>query len=210
MDPAVTIFSNLLKAWAQTPNDWRFASACLSVLVTIPVYHYYYKAVRGAEEPTTMSAWLSWLLLDLAILAGMIKSGAVVPQVVVYTIGTAWVFWGCYQRGFTLGWTRMDTGCLVVVVICAALLLFTKDAVAAIMLSTLACVVATIPMVGPLYRNPRKEPMLPWGLVSAGTFFALIALRKFDLENAFTPAVFLPLQLSMFVLTLRRYQARFA
>lgn len=205
MDPHA-IITNMIEAWESTPNDWKFWCAIASVVITAPVYRIYYNAVLHAPKTPTMSSWISWLLMDSTILAGMLENNVVFPQMVIYTIGTAYVVWACLKRGATLGWTSIDSISIGLVIVAIGYWWYTADPFVAIIFPSVGCAIGATPMMINLYRDPLREPITPWMMVSVASIFAVVALRKWDLESWFTAVFFLGIQLFALGLAARRYR----
>lgn len=166
--------------------------AILSVGFSAAAYVFYTRSVLRSARPT-LSAWISWGLMDGAILAAMIVAGEIAWQMVAYVIGVCVVLAASIYKKAALDWKRLDTYCLVIVVIAVTLWAISGDPNIAIILSLVAITVGCIPLIANVWKDPSREPLLPWLLITIGGFFGVLAIREWNIAAALTPVWFLAL-----------------
>lgn len=165
-------------------------------------YVFYASAVLHSARPT-LSAWISWGLMDGAILAAMICAGEIAWQMVAYVIGVVVVLAVSIYKKAILDWKRLDTYCMAIVVIAVALWAISGNPNIAIILSLVAITVGCIPLIANVWKDPSREPLLPWLLITIGGIFGVLAIREWNIAAALTPVWFFAL-MSLFVLLLMR------
>lgn len=141
--------------------------------------------------------------MDVAILGGMYAASAVAYQMVAYTVGTMFIIGVCLYKGAVMEWNRIDTACMVIVLVAIGLWYRTGDPNMAIMFSLVAIVVGTVPLLLKLRTNPEVEPLAPWILIIIGSVFGLIAIPAITIADAATPIVFFLIQATVLYLMLR-------
>ncbi len=77
----------------------------------------------------------------------------------------------------------------------------------AIILSLIAVVVGTVPMIVNVWRDPVREPFLPWLLGLAGGVFGVLAIPAWNIAAALSPIVFLFLQVIIVLLISRKLRS---
>jgi hypothetical protein len=179
----------------------------LAFVFSVAAYFPYTKAVLSSKAQPTISSWISWLIMDSAILAGMLAQHTIAWQMVAYIIGVGFVIGASLWKRATIGLTRLDSFCLSVVLIAVLLWALSGDPDIAIMLSLVALIVGTIPMIVNVWRNPSREPLLPWILFLAGGVCGVFAIPLWNIAAALTPFVFLILQITIVLLVSRKFQS---
>ena len=163
------------------------------------------KSVLQSTSRPTLSAWLSWWIMDLAILAGMYAKEAVAVQMVAYVIGCAFVIGACLWRRADLGWTPLDSKCMALVLGALVLWALSGDANFAIVMSLVAIAASCVPLIKNLWHDPTREPLLPWILITIGGIFGVAAIPKWTIADALTPIVFALFQIVCLSLMARRF-----
>ncbi|MBI2108708.1 MAG: hypothetical protein HYT93_00805 [Parcubacteria group bacterium] len=168
------------------------------------------ETLRSTAKPT-LSVWIAWVLIDVAILAGMIAKEKVAPQMIAYVLGLGIIIGAIvykFKRNATMGWTGTDWTCLVLV--CVAILLWgvADDPNLAIFLSIVAGTIGTIPLFLNIWRDPLREPPLPWIFVAIGGIFGVLAMPDTTIAGALSPVCFLVLQGEILLLISRKFLLR--
>jgi hypothetical protein len=180
--------------------------AALSFVFSALAYIPYVAGVLKSKTRPTISVWISWGLMDLAILIGMIAQNEIAWQMVAYVLGVVAVIIACYFKNAALGWKTLDTVCLTIVAIAISGWALTGNPDVGIILSLVAAVVGSIPLIVNTWKDPTHEPLLPWVMVTAGGLFGVLAIVNFTIAGATTQITFFLLQLAFVLLILRRYQ----
>ncbi len=179
--------------------------AIFAFVFSAATYVPYVKSVLGSNSKPTISSWLCWLLMDSAILAGMIAADEIAWQMVAYVLGVIAVISACVYKKAPLGWSRLDSISIAIVSIAIVLWVISGNPNTAIILSLIALTVGTIPMWANLWKDPTREPLLPWVLVLTGGIFGVMAIPAMNIAAALTPIYFLILQILTVWLILRRF-----
>jgi hypothetical protein len=149
----------------------------LALVVSVIAYVPLVRSIYTSKARPTISLWISWGLMDTAILAGMIAAGEIGWQMVAYVIGVGFVLGVCIYKKASLGWTRLDTICLLIVIVAILMWALSGDPDMAIIFSLIAAVVATIPFARNLWIDPAREIMSPWVLFLIGGIFGVMAIQ---------------------------------
>ncbi len=168
--------------------------AILSFVFSSFAYVPYIRGVLASTTKPTLSTWISWGLMDLAILGGMIQSGTIAWQMVSYVIGVGLVIAVCLYKGAVLGWHKLDTQCVSIVAAAVVLWLATGSPEVAIVLGLVAAVFGSIPMITNLINGHGKESLPAWSLVFAGGICGVLAIPSYTIASALTPVVFVIIQ----------------
>ncbi len=183
--------------------DWLIIFEALCFLLSIGFYVAYIPSVLSGKTKPTLSSWISWVIMDSAILAGMLAQGAISWQLVAYVMGTSVLLALCAWRGSSLGWKRLDSYCLSVSVLASALWAISGNPNIAIVLSLAAIVVGSMPMFVNTWKNSIHESILPWAVSFVGGIFSVLAIREWTIASALTPITIFVLQCIFMVILLR-------
>jgi hypothetical protein len=151
-----------------------------------------------------LATWISWLLMDLAILAGMLQRKADVLLIATYTLGTLLVVIVCALGRPDFKWGQTEKVCISLVVVVIVVWALTGSAEVAICISLVAITIGSFPMAKGLWENPANEKLLPWVLVALGTFFSVLDIKNWTFVQAATPVWCLILQSTTVWLITRR------
>lgn len=179
--------------------------AILAFLLSASAYVPYVISVLTSDARPTISSWISWLLMDAAILAGMIVANEIAWQMVAYIVGAICVIGVSVYKGAALGWNWIDSISLVIVIIAVGLWGISGNPNVAIVLSLIAITIGSIPTVVNLWKTPTREPLLPWILILAGGICGVLAIPALNIAAALAPLWFFILQFLVVSLILRRY-----
>lgn len=182
----------------------------LAFLFTIALYAPYAKSIIAQSARPTLSSWISWLIMDIAILAAMVAQKAIAWQMVAYALGCGFIICVTLWKGGTLGWKRLDSICVGLVAVAAILWWQSGDPDVAIVVNLAAMIIGSVPLWQNLREDPMREPFLPWCLALAGGIFGVLAIPALSIAGALTPVVFLLLQLYTIALIARRWFPRHA
>ena len=174
--------------------------ALLAFLFPIMTYVLYVQAILSGGAHPTISSWISWGVMDFAILSAMIAARSIAWQMVAYTIGTAVIIGVSLLKGVTVGWSNLDSVCIVVVIVAIILWIISGKPSVAVIFSIVAAVIGSVPNIVNVWHNPTNEPLLPWLLITVGSVFGVAAIKKWDTVGALTPIAFLVLQVAFVLL----------
>lgn len=181
----------------------------LAVLFTAVAYIPYFNAVlKGAAKPT-LSAWVSGFVIDSALLAGMISEDKVAPQMYAYIAGIVAVITISLWKRAAMGWTPIDTICVVLVGAAVGSWWFYSDARFVITMTLFAMLVSFVPMFRNVWGNPSIEPFGPWLVMWIGGLFGILAIEEWSIVGASVQTVIFVLQISILLLISRRFLRAF-
>lgn len=176
--------------------DTKIALAALAFVFSAAAYVPYVRGILRSTARPTMSAWISWGLMDVVLLWVAIAAKSLFAfQMAAYTIGVSIVLVACISRRAHLGWTALDTKCVGIVLLSIVAWVLTGSPSLVVVICLIAAVVGTWPLIVNLREDPSRELVLPWVLVTIGSAFSIMAVPEFTLVNTLTPVVFLGLQL---------------
>ena len=161
--------------------------AALSFVVSASTYFFYVRAILESSARPTLSVWIGWLIPDATILAGMLAQKKIAWQLVAYTAGCTIVILVCLWKGAAVGWKWLDTTCVGIIILATVLWAISGDPNIAITLSLIATTIGCIPMVPNVWKDPRREPLLPWCLVTTGGIFGVAAIPAMTIGDALAP-----------------------
>lgn len=168
---------------------------------------YVYGIHSGTIRPT-ISSWIAWGLMDVVLFVSIYYAGETAWQIAAYIVGVVCVLVACAYKGANLGWTRLDSLCVVFVVAAMLAWIASGDPVMAIIYTLAGAVVSMVPIMRNLYADPAREKLLPWFLVFAGGVFATLAVKTFTIAAAATPITFCILQAITIALISRKFSRR--
>jgi hypothetical protein len=150
---------------------------------------------NGAGQ--SFATWFLWAVMD-SILAGstIVRHGNYFLPLGFAIGGVAMTILLLAKRKFA--WTRLDTVIAALVVLCL-IAWEISGARAAIVASTLATSIATIPGLVELWRNPQRIIGNLWGAYAFTNFLAFLGGTAMTIEERFTPAIFTMLSFLMFI-----------
>jgi len=176
----------------------------LAVVVSILAYIPYIRGILRSGTRPTVSTWLSWWIMDMAILIGMIDSGELAYQMIAYVAGSAIVIGVCLYKKASLGWQRIDTACMVIVLAAFVMYVTSNNPNLLIILAVVAVLVGSIPMLVKLWANPSNESLVPWLAAFAGGTCGVLAIPQMTISYALTPIAFFLFQILTIAFIMRR------
>ncbi|NTU66982.1 MAG: hypothetical protein HGB08_03600 [Candidatus Moranbacteria bacterium] len=190
-----------------TIPDSRTAFSVLAFLFSLADYVVYIAyIIKSKDIRPTLSSWISWFVMDAAILAGIIAAGEMAWQIVACTLGSLCVIFAIWRkRTFVMNWTRLDFSCLGIVLLSALIWGISGNPNIGIVINIIAITIGTVPMFRNLWRDPNIEPLLPWALVAIGGVFGILAISAWNLASALAPVWFLALQIAAVILICRKF-----
>jgi hypothetical protein len=177
----------------------------LAFFLSAVAYFPYWKALLAGEARPTISSWISWGTMDVAILAGMLAQGTIAWQMVAYIVGACLIIGISVWKGATMDWKKLDAFCLTSALIAIVLWYLSGNPDVAIILGVFAFVIGTIPMLSNTWHDPIHEPILPWALFLTGGMCGVAAIPTWNIASALTPVVFLVCQVTVVVLICRKF-----
>ena len=146
--------------------------------------------------------WLIWLILTLLTAGGMYQAGTLGFQMVLIVLcDIVIVVLAIIYR--TSGWTITDWKTLIACAVIMIAWALTGNALVAIVLSLIACAVATWPMFEDLYEQPLAESPLPYSIMFIASWMQLFSIETWQWSSALQPAVYISIQATILILLLR-------
>lgn len=157
--------------------DIKSIFAVVGFAFTLSTYFYYVKSINESNARPTLSVWISWVAMDVAVLIGMVLGKSFSLQIAAFIVGVAWVIRASLRKKAVVAWQGFDTACMTFVGI-AFYSYFQFDRDTGIVISLTAMVIGSTPMYVNMLRGVGNEPFKPWLLMYAGTGFQLLSIRN--------------------------------
>jgi hypothetical protein len=177
----------------------------LSIVLPAIGYRYYVPEVIKRKTPPPLSTWISWFLMDVALIWTMWPK--ISPLLVVYFAGCCAMLVAYWRARLPFAWKTMDTVCLLIVVISLGFYFVSGNPEIAIGLILLAMTVSSGPLIVELYHHPEAEPIAPWMLIGWGASAAVAAVQKVTFVDAGPAICFLVLSVVFLALIGRQKDA---
>ena len=162
--------------------------AYITLAFALAGYVPYVWAISAGTVKPTASTYASWGILNIAIMISQYMADATSPQVIGYTVGGTimGLFILIYQKDKVKAeWSRMDSRCVAFAFISSATLLWLDMPIIAVLINMITTFVASTSLMRNLYREPWREPLVPW-------LFWFVGSAWEACTGAHTPAVLLP------------------
>lgn len=177
------------------------------ILYFISFVPYIRGIVKGAVKPRPLS-WLGWsMLLGIGIFSQILEKGFNSSMLIVISAGI-----GCFAIFLISLFKKAlinkenDYLCFILGVICMIIYLVSRDAWITTVFALYADLFVGIPTIMNVYKNPRSEDLLAWGLGTAGIFLSfVIVLSENGLLIKLYPSYMLFFNLLIFILCFRRF-----
>ncbi|MBI4068500.1 hypothetical protein HY413_03785 [Candidatus Kaiserbacteria bacterium] len=159
---------------------------------------------QGETKPIRGS-WITWAVLDIALIAGMYIKDAVNGQVVAGTV-TSSIIAGMSICWGKPGWSTLrlrskeipiEKICLWVLPFGLALWWFTRNADWNIIVSNTLIAFACLPTYASAWKDPKREDKTAWTMMLISSLVMLPAIRAWTIADATQPIVWLVTQIPM-------------
>jgi hypothetical protein len=210
-------------------QSWVAVSVALTAIAFLPYFTKLWKAEDGLNP--TLAGWAAWMLSDATIFAAQLSTGYVHGnysnvgwQNALYVMGPILVFALNMRKGVKLAkqkdgyitwraafrdWGLSDTVCLLIVLAAVAAWSIKHDPHYAIYLTVVSTIIGTWAVAWPLRLDPYREEFSSWIWFLAGGICGVIAVKdaifRLDITNGLPPVLFVGVQVTLVVLTARRY-----
>lgn len=170
-------------------SDIRLLFGIVGIVIEVASMLPYFRDIfRGTTKPHVFT-WFGWGLINIVVGSAQFVSGGgygifVTASVAItcFTVAGLALFWG--EKNITKG----DWICLGGSIISIVLWLFTSDPLVAVIIVTLADIIAFIPTFRKAYYRPQEETALTFGLGATRNIFGILALQSFAVVNWLYPA----------------------
>ncbi len=172
----------------------------LSLTITVITYFFLGHHLLSGKAEQNFATWSLWVVLDA------IAAGSLYIQHGNYTLPFLYVFGGtsiaiCIAKSHKPKWTLYETFISGLVGLCMIGWWISGPWLATIF-STLAVAVATIPLFGDVWREPKETPTMVYTGFAVADVFSIMAGRSWTVEERFYPIVALGLCITIVVLSL--------
>ena len=163
---------------------------------------YIISTIRGKTQPTRGS-WITWAILDIAVVTGMYVQDALNGQVIAGTVTSCIVAIMSFRWGKP-GWSTLrmvgkdipiEKICLWTLPFGLMLWWFTRNADWNIVVSNLLIAFACLPMYASAWEDPTRESRAAWTLMLVSSFIMIPAIPAWTIADATQPIVWLTTQL---------------
>ncbi|HWB34052.1 MAG TPA: hypothetical protein VG753_01910 [Candidatus Paceibacterota bacterium] len=184
--------------------DWHQIAALVTGVLTISaVLPYVRDMLQGTTRPNLVT-WGLWLIIQTIFILAQFSSGAswsvVLPLAEMGTVGVVFIL-GLFGYGYKK-YVLLDIVCLVTALAAIMLWQLTSQPLAALLLSVVADMVASIPTLRKAYLDPRSETPSAYLLVVVSAACAGLSTTALDLPNLLWPVYIFILNGSVLALIL--------
>lgn len=169
--------------------DFKVAIACVSIIMTIVGYSFYFRDIfRGKTKPHAYS-WLVWAVLTAIAFAGQLHdNGGPGAWVTAVTAAISFVIFGLAITKGEKDITRSDKLSLASAGAALAIWFLTSDPLISIIIITVVDFLGFLPTIRKSYMKPYEETLIHY--VFAGLKFALaiVALENYTIVTWLYPA----------------------
>ncbi len=187
----------------------------IEVILTISVSLYFisfipylFSILNGSVKPRPLS-WLGWaILLGVAIFSQINERGFDATMLISFSSAVicTTVFILSSLRNHQKNGT-FDYLCLFLGIACMIVYLLSKNALVTTMFSILSDLIVGVPTILSVYRNPKAEDMLAWGMGTFAIFLSfIIALSEQDYLLKLYPTYLFAFNALIFALCIRRFK----
>lgn len=162
---------------------WQTLAFLFSIVAYIPYVVY----VATNKVQMTLSSWLCWIAIDLAMLANLWTLGQPLGQIAAFVAGAALVLTAATYRRSALAWQPFDTVCLIMVLAACAAWYVSGNAKVGLVCILFASIVSPLPLLRNIYHNPLAEKMSPWFLFYLGSICQMLSFQSVDWWALATP-----------------------
>lgn len=172
----------------------KIAGGVSALLLFIPMA---FQILRDNGAGQNFATWILWAAMDSILAASTIIRHGNYFLPLGFAIGGVAMTILLLAKG-RVAWVRLDTVILILVIGCLVAW-YLGGARTAIVASTLATSIATIPGLIELWKNPQPTVANIWGAYVISNGLAFFGGTANSIEERFTPAIFTVLSFAMFV-----------
>ncbi len=184
------------------------------IILTISVALYFISCIpytvgilKGSVMPRPLS-WLGWsMLLGIGIMSQVIENGFNSTMLITISAGLFCFFvflLSLFKKALMN--KENDYLCFILGIICMLVYLLSRDALVTTVFAVCADLFVGIPTIMNVYKNPRSEHLLAWGLGTLSIFLSfIIVLGESGYLLKLYPSYMLFFNLLIFVLCFRRF-----
>ncbi len=178
----------------------RDSLAVLAGVLGVMGFVVYIASMFRRVNPTrpSRSSWTTWAILNLEILAGMLKSGTATLQMAGITLGSLFAAVFSLLYGKKSAWSPLEKFVMLGCVLGLCFMIYNPTwgiAVSVLVGPVCGCV----PGLVEAWKNPNKENKLSWATWATSSLISVILLPSWSIENAAQPVSFLANQVAMLV-----------
>lgn len=151
-----------------------------------------------------MATFILWGLLDGIAAGSIFLEGGNFWLPMFYSLGCVFVIASILKSG-SMKWTWLETFISILVAICIIVWLLVGNTWATIV-STLAVVIASVPMIVDLWLKPADSAPFTYSAFVLANFLAFLAGKDWSIAERFYPGVCTILTLSFVVLAFRKFR----
>jgi hypothetical protein len=189
-------------------NILSILSGILFVVAFIPYIIFILRSKNSSEEGKPIKAtWLIWASLDTITLIGMIIGHSVNGQIIGAVSG-AWIVFFLSLKYGKPGWTKIDKWCLGGAMIGIMLLIVIKNPAVGMSVSLTSVFLGSIPTFKSAWERPERENKLAWFIYFLSSAIAVLAIPKWDIQNALQPVCFMVIETTMMFILFIKPQFR--
>jgi hypothetical protein len=172
--------------------DWHIAVGIIAGLISAgAIVPYVRDALAGKTKPNVVS-WSIWTVAVLTVLFAQMASGASWSMFMLIgaTVANVSVLYICWRGYGYHAFGMIDRVCLFLATAALVSWYFTSNPLWGMVLALTADGIAYIPTYAKVYREPRSELPLFWGLLVFGNILALLSVTIPTPANVMFPIVY--------------------
>lgn len=177
----------------------RFSFSVLSGILTILGYIPYLRAIVRKETQPVLTTWVIWATLDTIALAAMIVKDTTNGSIISAAVGS-WVVVALTLKYGVIRWAWVDGVCFVGALFGIGLIFGSPRWALQVTLASI--LVSAVPTFFSTWQDPNRENKAAWIIYFFACVVAVLSIRKWTMEDAAQPIVFLVVSLVMLVLLL--------
>jgi hypothetical protein len=149
------------------------------------------------------ASWFLWVIIDLIVTGSLIMQGGSWHLSAIYVTGSS-ITCLCILRSKIFHWGRFETFIATLVVICLVIWKCLTPEWATVA-STIATVIAGIPVQVEAYRKPQDQPLLSYIGFALANGLGIAAGNAWTISERLFPTACFPFSVLLVIFTLRRY-----
>lgn len=181
-------------------NAWTWSGSILAILAYFPLW----RQILKKKVSQNFFTWILWCALDAITTVSILfqKGGFYLPA--TYTIGGLITVLCIIKAKNLASWTRFETFVLFLVFASMVVWYFSESKMA-IIASTVANIIASLPQITDAWKKPREMPLLIYTTYFIGNILCTVGGKSWSVEERLYPAACVALCLTMVLFTARRF-----
>ena len=174
-----------------------------SAIIFIASYYFYIISIFRKETKPQKASWIIWSITDIIILATLLLQNVSNYHLsFAATIGSILIVFLSFKYGVS-GWRKIDFICLSVSGVGLLFWQLYNNPLVALIILSLTQIIATIPTAVYVWKYPKTENKISWGLFFIAGIFGVFAIPVWNPENYVFPLSILVVSIPFFIMLFR-------